>query len=399
MSRITEYKRILLSGFPFEAFTTDIWLLCISNVIGAFGEGLYFWIFPLYVRSLQADFIQLGTVYSVLYGAAALSPLLGGVLADRFDRKRILIAAWTPWIFAPLIYSFAGNWQQLIPGAACWGISMIGLPALNAYVITSSGSKERLASVLSFVWAAYSFSYIFAPAIGSYLAVIIGMRWVLRLSTVLAAAATIVFFFLHSQHPSRNVTEIQVNTVGSSERKRYLRKMLIWSIFFMVAEFFIYIARPYLPPFLSEQAGFNEIYVGVFGSINFAGATFITIAMGHLGDRWNETGAISFCLVLFLGATVPLLMFRESVSLMMVAFLFGGSAAIPPLINAVVGKIAPRNEQGLWISIPQTLGLLAAFAAPYLGGYFYTQSPYYTFIASISAVPLLMAWALFRLKT
>ena len=123
MSRITEYKRILLSGFPFEAFTKDIWLICLSNVIGAFGEGLYFWIFPLYVRSLQADYIQLGIVYSALNGSAALSPLLGGILADRFDRKKIVIAAWIPWVFVPLIYSFAENWQQLIPEAICWGIS------------------------------------------------------------------------------------------------------------------------------------------------------------------------------------------------------------------------------------------------------------------------------------
>ncbi len=399
MSRITEYKRILLSGFPFEAFTRDIWLICLSNVIGAFGEGLYFWIFPLYVRSLQADYMQLGIVYSVLYGAGVLSPLLGGILADRFDRKKIAIAAWLPWVFVPLTYSFAQNWQQLIPAAACWGLSMSGLPAMNAYVITATKNKEKLASVLSFVWASYSFSYIFAPAIGSYLAVIIGMRWVLRLSTVLSAAATIVFFFLHSQHPSKNVAENQVDTIGSSKKKGYSRKLLIWSIFFMVVEFFIYIARPYLPPFLAEEVGFNEIYVGLFGSINFAGATFIAIVMGYLGDKRQETGAISLCLMLFLGSTLPLLIFRESFSLMVVAFLLGGSTAIPPLINAVVGKIAPKNERALWISIPQTLGWLAAFAAPYLGGYFYTQSPYYTFIVSISAVPLLVIWALFKLKT
>jgi hypothetical protein len=40
------YMRILSFGVPFKAFTRDIWLICISNVVGAFGEGLDFWVFP-----------------------------------------------------------------------------------------------------------------------------------------------------------------------------------------------------------------------------------------------------------------------------------------------------------------------------------------------------------------
>jgi len=398
MSRLTGYKRILLFGVPFQAFTRDIWLICLSNVIGAFGEGLYFWIFPLYIRSLQADYLQVGIVFSFLYGASTLSPFVGGILADRFDRKKISIIAWTPWVLAPLIYSFAENWLQLIPGAICWGISMIGLPAINAYVITSTTDKEKLASVFSFVWSTYSFSYIFAPAAGSYLATIIGMRWVLRLSTLLSATATMVFFFLHSQYPPKNTAERHIETASSVEEKRLFRKIFVWSAFLMIATFFMSIARPYVPTFLAEEVGLNEVYVGLFGSIYFAGATFLGIAMGHLGDKWKESGALSVCLLLYIGSIVPLLFLREPFLLMPVAFLFGGSAAMPALINSIVGKIAPENKLGLWISIPQTLSWLPSFAAPYLGGYLYTQSFYYAFIASVSVLPFLILFVLFRLK-
>ena len=114
--------------------------------MGAFGEGLYFWVFPLYVRSLHADYMQLAIVTSALMGFAALAPLPGGLLADRFDRKKLLILSWTPWIFAPLIYSFAQDWVQLIPGTFCWGMSMLGLPAITAYVISTVGDKKKVAS-------------------------------------------------------------------------------------------------------------------------------------------------------------------------------------------------------------------------------------------------------------
>ena len=143
---MADFSRLLSLAYSPKALTRDILLICLSNIIGAFGEGLYFWVFPLYVRSLHADYVQLGVVLSALMGFAALVPLIGGFLADRFDRKKILILSWTPWIFAPLIYSFATDWVQLIPGTFCWGVSMIGLPAVTAYVITSVADKSKFAN-------------------------------------------------------------------------------------------------------------------------------------------------------------------------------------------------------------------------------------------------------------
>jgi len=166
------------------------------------------------------------------------------------------------------------------------------------------------------------------------------------------------------------------------------------------------IVRPYVPTFLSEVVGFGEIHVGLFGSVYFAGTTFIGIAIGRfigiaigrLGDKWRESGALSVCLLLYVGPILSVLLFREPFFLMIIAFLFGGSAAIPALINSIVGKIAPENKLGLWISIPQTLSWLASFAAPYLRGYLYTQSFYYAFITSVSAIPFLLIFAIFKLK-
>lgn len=397
LSRVLGYVRMLSFGFPFKAFTRDIWLICLSNAIGALGEGLYFWVFPIYIRQLEADYVQLGLVFSVLYGASALAPLPGGILADRFDRKKILILAWMPWFLAPLIYSFAQNWTQLIPGTICWGISMIGVPALNAYVITSVNDRKNLASVLSVVWASYSFSYIFAPTAGAFLATIIGMQWVLRLSSVLTAIATGVFLFLHSQHPRRNEVKTQQQSSVAQERQLW-RQVLLWSSFYTVLTFFTVMARTFVQTFLNEQASLSEFYIGLFGSINFAGMTLLGLAMGRLGDRWRKSRVISLCLLFHLMSMTPLVLIRDPTALMFVAFIYGGAAVTGSLVSSFVGTIAPENKRGLWVSIPQTLSLVAAFAAPYLGGYLYTQSPYYAFIVSIIAVPFLVLFALTRLE-
>lgn len=411
---MVSYGRLLSLVFPPECLTRDVLLICLSNMIGAFGEGLYFWIFPLYVRTLSASILQLGLVLSALMGFAALVPLFGGFLADRFDRKKILILSWTPWIFAPLIYSFAQNWMQLIPGTFCWGLSMIGLPAVTAYIITCVNDKTKLASALTIVWSTYSFSYIFAPGIGGYLASIIGMRQVLWVSTVLSAVSTGVFFFLHSQHPRKEETRAETEpshvpiekgfwrkiilALRAPEEKGLLRKILVWSALLTVSSFFISIGRPFVQTFLNESVKMTEVQIGLFGSINYAGITFIGVAMGRAGDKWKKSWAIGVCLLLYFASIIPLLLITETTTLMFIAFLLGGSAVSAQLVYSFVGTIAPTAKRGLWVSIPQTFSLAASFAAPYLGGYLYTLSPTYAFITSVSIMPFLAVYAIAKLK-
>jgi MFS family permease len=292
---------------------------------------------------------------------------------------------------------------------------MIGLPAATAYVTTCVNDKTKLASVLTIVWSTYSVSYIFAPGIGGYLATIMGMRWVLRVSTVLCAVSTGVFFFLHSQHPremeARAERSESVDTfrrkgfwrkvtlaLHAPEEKGIWRKILVWSAFLALSSFFISIGRPFVQTFLNESVKMTEVQIGLFGSINYAGITFIGIAMGRAGDKWRKSWAISVCLLLYFASIIPLLLIKEAMGLMFTAFLLGGSAVTGQLVYSFVGTIAPEAKRGLWVSIPQTLSLAASFAAPYLGGYLYTFSPIYVFALSVSIMPALAVYAFVRLK-
>jgi predicted MFS family arabinose efflux permease len=126
--------------------------------------------------------------------------------------------------------------------------------------------------------------------------------------------------------------------------------------------------------------------------------TFIGITMGRLGDKRQKSTAIGMCLALYAASMIPMLLIREPTALMFMAFLYGSSMVIGSLVSSYVGTIAPESKRGLWVSIPQTLSLLAAVIAPYIGGYLYTQSPYYALIASIIPMPFLALIALTKLK-
>lgn len=384
-----DYRRVLGFGFPFEALNRDLWLICLSNVIAAFGEGLYFWFFPLYARSLQASPVEVGTVLSFLWGASAVTPIIGGVIADRYDRKKIIVFGWALWVFTPLSYSLAIFWPQLVPGAILWGSSMIAAPAINAYIVTATEKKERVSSVLSFVWSAYSFGYIFAPAVSGYLVNAIGMRSVLYLATALSAVATAIFLFIRSQHVASDGLGQPVRV--SEGYKANLKKVMIWSLFYAVAVFITGIARSYIQLFLQDESGLRDFEIGVFGSLSFLGITVLGIVVGRMGDRWQKKGTISLCLSTYVACMCALVFLRNPILLQLVSFIYGGSVTFGALISSFVGQVSPETKRGRWMSVPQVASMFALLGASYVGGYIYAASPFYPFLISILvAVPLVL---------
>ncbi|MEM3578072.1 MAG: MFS transporter [Candidatus Bathyarchaeia archaeon] len=100
-------------------------------------------------------FIYVSCIYT-------LSVLLGGFLADRFDRKKLIIYIFMFGSFSSLIYSFATEWWHLVPAMLVYSLATIGGPAEDSYIAALT-SKERMARAFTFTEMGYSFGLIFLP--------------------------------------------------------------------------------------------------------------------------------------------------------------------------------------------------------------------------------------------
>jgi len=365
----------------------DLKLLALSDFIGAFGDGLYFYLWPLYITALEAGPVEVGIVYSIMYFASAFAPLIGGFLADKYDRKKVLLLGWLIWMPTPLIFSLAEHWSQLLVAAVLYGF-WIGGPAASAYIATSA-KKEKITLTFTVIAAAWWMGYIFSPALGGYLFTITGMRWVARLAFILYVLSASVILLMSSQHATTQPTP-----PSSPSSSFKTKKMVIWSLFFATIMFVILMARPFIPTFLEEEYFFNEFQIGVFGSITFLGTALLGVYLGRLGDRWSKAGAISVSVILCCVSLVTMIFFKEFFMLALASFLMGCSYTTPTLIDAIIGSIAPEASRARWISIPQTASMLAAFLAPYLGGILYGALPYNPFIIAILITPILSILAL-----
>ena len=183
-----------------QALPRDLRLLFLSLFLWTFGLGLYNYIWPLYLRDLQASPGDVGLVFSIGFLALALSMIPGGILANKYELKALLIIGWAMSIPPPLMYYSARTWTDVIPGIVLFQVSGFNVPAFNAYI---AGAAERAKSASNFgiTWASAPLGVVFSPLVGSVLLNWIPVRSIFILTFVFFSISTIVLFFMKPQPP------------------------------------------------------------------------------------------------------------------------------------------------------------------------------------------------------
>jgi len=389
---LTHNHRLLSLGFPFEVLNRDLKLLFACNLVGAFGDGLYSYLLPVYLsQTLGADAVQVGILYAITSLLSASSLLVAGILADKYDRKKIMIAGWAAWIPAPLIFSIAGNWVQAIPGMVLWGV-WLGGPTVTAYVV-GAADKSKITLTFTMISASWSLGYVFSPALGGYLADLLGMRIVFFLSSAFYALACFCLLFVRSQRAATSAEQ------GTSKGPSFFallkqRKLLVLSVFFALIMFTLMMFRPFVPQLLVKEYRYGDFEIGILGSFTFFSSAILGILLGRVGDRWKKSYALTASMALCSLHLILLLLFRNFYSLLFVFFLAGGSYTAWSLMSAIIGPMAPEQIRARWVSIPQTVGMFSSIVAPYVGGVLFAASPIYPFLVAIP-VTLIIALLVF----
>lgn len=358
-------------------------------MVGSFGDGLYAYFLPIYMReALGATSVDIGFLYAILTLSAAFTLIPGGILADRYDRKKIMILAWILWLPVPLLFSAATHWVMLFPAMIFYGCLISG-PSTTAY-IASSARKDKMNLTFTFISSAWWIGYIFSPTIGGYLATIIGMRTVFYIAFTFYLTATIILVFIKSQkgttdkHLERKTNETTLNQ----------RSIIAWTAFFALIMFLNVLMRPFIPTFLEDVYGFDTFLIGILGSITFAGSALLGVLIGRVSDKFGNKVAVAICLALA-AVSLTFLQLTDSFLLLVPVFFITGATFTPwPLMNATISSLSPENLRGRWIAISQTASMSAAFIAPYIGGSLYVASPNFPFTITVAGYTILLGLTL-----
>ena len=232
----------------------------------------------------------------------------GAWAASRFRLKTVIYAVW--WLTVPtaLLFAAAPSWPWLVPGLVLSGCYMANNPAFKAYIFLKS-EPTHVARNMMFVYGAYPLGLIGAPSLGGLPRR--PLRHAPRVPRQRRAVRAVLD--LRDADPTTRPTTSPTKP-GACAPCATIASSAAISIFFVGGFLAIYLAQPFIAPFLAQVHHQGYGAIGIYTSLAAVGATVISQVIGRAVDlRGPRTGVVAALGLLLVG--VVLLIAGTSASL------------------------------------------------------------------------------------
>lgn len=364
----------------------DLWFFYASLLLFSVANGAYMVSLPAYARELGASPVELGVLGSVGMAFSTVAALPGGWLADRFDRKLLMVIGWAMCIPVPLIFAAAQTWQQLIPGYALFHLSLFSNPAMQAY-IASKADPGKAGFTFSFVFSSLAVGAIAAPPLGGWLAETVGLDIVFYISAVVYFLSTAAILFMSKDKPATLEGRGAV-TIRSVLTPQLVRHLLL----FMLVMTVVHIPFSFITPYMQEVAGYDLARIGLLTSAAALGRMVISPFYGRVADRRGTLPAISYIL-LAVAAAYGMMIGTSWLPIFVLSFFLRGSSdGLNSLMASEIGRISSRAAAGMSFALFGLCTNLGSTVAPYLGGQLYALAARWPFALAAALALLLSAY-------
>jgi len=367
-----------------------------------------FW--PKYMLdNLGATVTIIGFTTAITTAERLIFQLPGGILADRYGRKRIIVYGTLIRTLSPLIYFLAPTWEWIIPAALINGMASLYMPAFSAIVADSLPEKRRGAG-----YGAYNtitnIPMMIGPLIGG-LAIEaygyeFGVKLFLALQTAVGLIMTVVrHMILHETIESRHVDSKAPLVPTGRMFREFPGTIKVMIVVAIIGSFSSRLVYDLINLYALEVLMLSPGQLGLINTAVGATSTLLALPGGMMSDRYGRRNNI------MLGRTVSpisqgLVTLAGGFNAYFAVRVFnaagiavGGSGmeAGGPSWNALIADIVPTEKRATVLGTIGTLTAVVAAPGSVLGGYLWdTVSPQLPF--QLSMVVGLISAALFWVR-
>lgn len=206
-------------------------ILVISWILIDFASELSATYYPDYVIQLGGSPTILGLITLVKLSTLASVQFLGGYLADKYGRQRLISTLTFGVALSCIFYAIAPSWHFIMIGAAIESLCMIYQPALDA-IMADSLTPEKRGMGFSMLNLIISVTTTPAPAVALLLVAfygsLVGMRIAFIIVVLLIFVAAIVRQRL--KESIQNTERINLKEMVCSYPNAFKESMNIWKI-------------------------------------------------------------------------------------------------------------------------------------------------------------------------
>ncbi|MFO1451219.1 MAG: MFS transporter [Opitutaceae bacterium] len=333
------------------------------------------------ITMTDAQFGLLTTIFLVSYGL--LSPL-GGFVADRFNRSRIIIFSLFAWSATTWLTAHATTFNELLFYRALMGISeACYFPAAGALLMDYHRSSTR--SLANGIHLSGVMVGSGLGGLGGWIADRHDWTYVFELFGLIGVVYSVVLFFLLKDRPATAPTPEQLAAATTEDRPglveafvslfsrpAYILALLFWGLLGLASWSFI----GWLPSYLSEEFALSQGEAGLTSMGYIYGGSLVGMVVGgYWADRWSRRNPRARIWVGVIGvlAATPAILLAANFSflpIVLASLVIYGFARPFPDANMVpiLCQIVDRRFLATGVGVLNTFAVFVGGATIYAGG-------------------------------
>jgi MFS transporter, SHS family, lactate transporter len=337
-----------------------------SGILGWILDAFDFFVLVFLVDVLANNFhVGKGDIIWTITITLAMRPvgaLVLGSLADRYGRRRPLIACVLYFSIITALTPFAPSYAVFVVLRALYGIGMGGYWGIGASLVMESSPKRWRGLFSGIMQAGYSGGYLLAAVALRTIEPRFGWRWMFLCGLGLAAVIAVLTLLSPestSWEKHRLASFGEVIRVLWEHKKDFVYLVLMMTAITCLSHG----TQDLYPDFLKTVHKFSNAVVSNLAILYNVGAILGALVIGHYSDRLGRRLAIILALTIC-ALSIPLWAFGSTIVMLAIgsfAMQFGVQGAFG-VIPAHLNELSPSSVRSLFPGVVYQLGVL--FAAP-----------------------------------
>jgi MFS family permease len=356
-----------------QGFDRRIWILFYGRIATAAGFCLAIPFLSLYLHNeLGITMSVVGLVLLVATLIGSMGQIVGGELADRYGRRKVMILglAWRAVAFLLISIAIgAGADYILLAGLitlSSFGGSMYD-PASNAMIADIVEPSKRL-EAYSFLRIAQNIGWAVGPLIGGILTIWVSFSTLFLLGSIATLAVT-VFLYLYIQEslrPGQATQRFSLRDIGHVISDRTFMIYCLVSMFLFIM--FGQMSSTYAV-FGTDTVGLSLPQVGYLWAWNGVLVIFLQFPIARKISPYKMSSVMAFGALLY-AVGYGITGFADGflfLLLTMTIITFGEMVVSPAAMN-LTANMSPENERGRYMGVFGLASSIGFSMGPFAGG-------------------------------
>jgi MFS family permease len=331
--------------------------------VSSLGLGAYTYFIPVFAQTFGATYLDLGYIGSATAATYAVTPMLAGYLADRFDRVWLFRASLVLNMLATFSLVFSSSVRDVLLLRLAAGFGLGFFWPISEVLVTDLVTVDGRVAEMGWYSVAWGSGYLVGPSIGGFVAQRFGYFQLFVLSTILIAVGLVSNFLTtlpQNQHgPKVQAAPSRISSTVQGLMPWYMMLLCYGVVFGVVVAIF---------PGYANTVGVSAELIGLLFTL-FGITRVLVFAMSGRYSRFSEKKALGLSSCALALGSLMIAAFTSFFDFAAALIMMGAAiGVIFPITISLISRHFPNDQTGVAIgSYEATFGVGFA-VGPLLAG-------------------------------